>query len=103
MDGAGVLYTDKHPMHVAALIDAVASDRDLQDRIIEGQYDALERLESKDFGGTLLKFVDQMLATPRRPHPPIAFDFWDHVKLQEELEEIWLYRPSAFKALPEEP
>jgi len=46
--------------------------------------------------------VDQMLATPRRPHPPVAFDFWDHVKLQEELEEIWLYRPSAFKALPEE-
>ncbi len=102
MDGAGVLYTDKNPLHVAALIDAITSDRDLQDRIIDGQFAALERLEAKDFGGTLLKFVDQLLATPRRPHPPVAFDFWDHVKLQEELEEIWLYRPSAFKALPEE-
>jgi len=102
MDGAGVLYTDKHPLHVAGLIDAVASDRDLQNRIIDGQYAALDRLAAKDFGGTLLAFVDQLLATPRRPHPPVAFDFWDHVKLQEELEEIWLYRPSAFKALPEE-
>ncbi len=102
MDGAGVLYTDKNPLHVAALIDAITSDRDLQDRIIDGQFAALERLEAKDFGGTLLRFVDQLLATPRRPHPPVAFDFWDHVKLQEELEEIWLYRPSAFKALPAE-
>jgi glycosyltransferase involved in cell wall biosynthesis len=103
MDGAGVLYTNKHPMHVAALIDAVVSDRNLQDRIIDGQYAALDRLEAKDFGGTLLSFVDQMLATPRRPHPPIAFDFWDQMKLQEELEELWVYRPSAFRALPEEP
>ena len=31
-----------------------SSDRDLQDRIIEGQYAALDRLEAKDFGGTLL-------------------------------------------------
>ena len=44
-----------------------------------------------------------MLATPRRPHPPIAFDFWDQMKLQDELEEMWVYRPSAFRALPEEP
>jgi glycosyltransferase involved in cell wall biosynthesis len=103
MDGAGVLYTNKHPLHVAALIDAVVSDRDLQDRIIDGQYAALDRLEAKDFGGTLLSFVDQMLATPRMPHPQVAFDFWDQMKLQEELEELWVYRPSAFKALPEEP
>jgi glycosyltransferase involved in cell wall biosynthesis len=102
MDGAGVLYTNKDPMHVAALIDAVVTDRGLQDRIIDGQYAALDRLEAKDFGGTLLTFVDQMLAMPRREHPPVAFDFWDQVKLQEEMEEIWLYRPSAFKALPEE-
>jgi hypothetical protein len=25
------------------------------------------------------------------------------MKLQEELEELWVYRPSAFKALPEGP
>ncbi len=102
MDGAGVLYTDKQPLHVAALIDAITSDRDLQDRIIDGQFAALDRLEAKDFGGTLLKFVDHMLSTPRRPHPPVAFDFWDQVALREELEEIRAYRPSAFMALPGE-
>lgn len=103
MDGAGVLYTNKDPMHVAALLDAVVSDRDLQDRIIDGQYAALDRLEARDFGGTLLRFVDRMLATPRRPHPPVAFDFWDQVRLREELEELWLERPSAYHALPPAP
>jgi len=100
MDGAGVLYTNKDPMHVAALIDAIVSDRDLNDRIVAGQDAALDRLEARDFGGTLLGFVDQMLATPRRPHPPVAFDFWDQVRRREELEELWLYRPSAYHALP---
>jgi len=103
MDGAGVLYTNKDPMHVAALLDAVVGDRDLRDRIIDGQYAALDRLEARDFGGTLLRFVDRMLATPRRPHPPVAFDFWDQVRLREELEELWLERPSAYHALPPAP
>ncbi len=103
MDGAGILYTDKNPMHVAALIDAVVGDRDLHDRVVAGQDAALDRLEARDFGGTLLRFVDQMLATPRRPHPPVAFDFWDQMRLREELEELYLYRPSAFHALPAEP
>src|SRR4029079_5010138 len=33
MDGAGVLFEDRDPLHVATLIDAVVSDRDLQDRV----------------------------------------------------------------------
>jgi hypothetical protein len=103
MDGAGVLYTDKNPISVAALINAVADDRDLQSRLIEGQDAALDRLEAKDFDGTLLRFVDQMLASPRRPNPPVAFDFWDQVDFADQLEEIKAYRPSAFLALPEEP
>jgi glycosyltransferase involved in cell wall biosynthesis len=101
MDGAGVLFTDKHPMHVAALIDAVISDRPLQDRIVEGQYAALDRLEAKNFGRTLLSFVDQVLASPRRPHPEVAFDFWDQLKRREELDELKLHRPAAFIAQPE--
>ena len=103
MDGAGVLFTNKHPMHVAALIDAVVGDRGLQDRIIDGQYAALNRLEARNFGGALLSFVEQVLAAPRQPHPPIAFDFWDQLKLREELEELWVHRPAAFKALPPDP
>ena len=103
MDGAGVLYTDKSPMHVAALVNAIVDDPALEADIVDGQYAALDRLEAKDFGATLLGFVNQMLATPRRPHPPVAFDFWDQVRQTEELEEIRSYRPSAFLALPEEP
>ena len=103
MDGAGVLYTDKDPLAVAALINAVVDDLDLQAHIIEGQDAALDRLEARDFEGTLLAFVDQLLATPRRPHPPVAFDFWDQGQLAEELEAIKAYRPSAFLALPAAP
>ncbi|HET9704217.1 MAG TPA: glycosyltransferase [Vicinamibacterales bacterium] len=102
MDGAGILFTNKHPMHVAALIDAVMNDRALQDRIIDGQFAALDRMEAKDFGGTLLKFMDQIAASPRVNRPAVAFDFWDQLRLQNELEELWAYRPSAFKALPPE-
>ena len=100
MDGAGVLFTNKHPLHVAALIDAVIGDRGLQDRIIDGQYAALDRLEAKDFAGTLLSFVDQILAAPRRPPHEVAFDFWDQARQWEELEELWVHRPAAFKAVP---
>jgi len=102
MDGAGILFTNKDPLHVAALINAVVEDHALADRIVEGQYAALDRLEAKDFGGTLLRHMDAVLATPRRPHPPVAFDFWDQVDQAEWLDEIKQYRPSAFLALPPE-
>ena len=52
MDGAGILYTEKDPMHLAALINAVTEDPDLVDRIVDGRYAALARLEAKDFAGT---------------------------------------------------
>jgi Glycosyl transferases group 1 len=103
MDGAGVLFTEKDPLHVAALVNAVVDDARLRDRIIEGQDAALDRLAGRDFGGTLLGFVDRMLATPRQPHPPVAFDFWDQTRYADELQEIRQYRPSAFLALPHEP
>lgn len=76
---------------MAALINAVVDDRDLQERIVAGQDAALDRLEARDFAGTLLAFVDQLLATPRRPHPPVAFDFWDQIQVAEELEAIKAY------------
>ena len=103
MDGAGVLYTNKDPLHLAALINAVVDDRGLAERIVDGQNAALDRLEAKDFAGTLLGHVDDVLASPRRPHPPVAFDFWDQVDQAEELDEIKAHRPSAFLALPEDP
>lgn len=103
MDGAGLLYTAKDPLHVAALINAVIEDADLRARVLDAQDVAVERLRRRDFAGTLLGHVDQILAAPRRPPHEVAFDFWDQVQRADELEEIKAYRPSAFLALPDAP
>jgi glycosyltransferase involved in cell wall biosynthesis len=102
MDGGGVLYADKDPARVAALIQSLTDDTRLADRVLLAQDAALDRLRGRDFDGTLLRFVDQALSSPRRPAPALAFDFWRQFKLAEELEEIRQYRPAAFKALPPE-
>jgi hypothetical protein len=103
MDGGGVLYDDKRPHHVAALMDAVISDAALQDEIVAGQLDAVARLQAKDFDGTLLRFVDQILSSPRQGTSHVAFDFWHQFDSFEQLEDLRLDRPSAFAALPEAP
>lgn len=58
MDGAGVLYDNKDPLHVATLMDAVLSDVTAQEDVVRGQVEALERLQSKDFQQALLTFVE---------------------------------------------
>jgi hypothetical protein len=85
------------------LIDAILSNPDLQDEIVDGQLAAVDRLQAKDFDGTLLHFVRQILAAPRQGSPRVAFDFWHQFDASEEVEEIRMYRPGAFKALPEHP
>jgi hypothetical protein len=100
MDGAGVLFTDNSPLHVAELMDAVISDASLQDAIVEGQLAAVDRLRSRDFKATLLGFVDQILSTPRAEPPRVTFDFWHQFDAAEQLEEMRLLRPAAYKALP---
>ena len=101
MDGAGVLFEDKDPMHVAALMDAIGSNTTLQDAIVDDQLAAVDRLRAKDFPGTLLRFVDQILGCPRAPGPHVTFDFWNQFDAAQELEELRLYRPAIYKALPE--
>jgi len=103
MDGAGVLFDDKDPVHVATLMDAVASNTALQDQIVDGQLAAVDRLRSKDFAGTLLGFVEAILSKPRAPEPHVAFDFWGQFDAAQELEELRLYRPAIYQALPVEP
>ncbi len=103
MDGAGVLYETKEPLHVAALMDAVISNHELQDAIVEGQLAAVERLRSRDFAGTLLAFVQDILEGPRAQPPHVAYDFWHQFDAAQALEELRLYRPSIYKALPEAP
>jgi hypothetical protein len=95
-----VLYEDQDPVYVAGLMDAILADTAVQDRIVSEQLEAVRRLRSKDFSGTLLRFVEQILDAPREGAPSVAFDFWQQFDAAEELEEIRLVRPSAFKALP---
>jgi glycosyltransferase involved in cell wall biosynthesis len=103
MDGAGVLFDTKDPMHVARLMDAMLSDRALRDRIVDGQLAAVDRLRSKDFAGSLLGFVDAILTAPRAPQPKVTFDFWGQFDAAQELEELRLYRPAIYQALPPQP
>jgi hypothetical protein len=103
MDGAGILFENRDPIHVAALMDEIISNASLQDQIVDGQLAAVARLQSKDFAGTLLGFVDRILAGPRAPAPRVAFDFWGQFDAAQELEELRMYRPAIFQALPPEP
>jgi glycosyltransferase involved in cell wall biosynthesis len=101
MDGGGVLYEDRDPFRVAALIDAVLSDGTLYDRVIASQDAAVARLAARDFPGLLLRFVEQTLASPRATAPKVAFDFWDQLTAYERLEELRLFRPGIYRGLPE--
>ena len=102
MDGAGVLYDDKDPAAVAALMDAIVSNHELQDAIVREQLAAVSRLQGADFAGTLLGFVEDILSSPRAPKPRVAFDFWEQFDATQELEALRLYRPGIYRALPEE-
>ena len=100
MDGGGILYDTHDPRRVAALMNAVLSDRDLEDRVLAAQDAALDRLRAQDFAALAVRFVERVLASPRRPAAPVAYDFWRQFKLAEELEEVRVHRPAAFRALP---
>jgi L-malate glycosyltransferase len=103
MDGAGVLFRTQQPLEIAALIDTVLEDAQLYHSIVAEQDKALGRLSAKDFEGTLLRCVDQVMKSPRKAAPPIAWDFWDQFRLAEELYELQQYRPAIFRGLPANP
>ncbi len=103
MDGAGVLFEDRDPVAVARLMDAIISDAGLTDVILEGQLAAVERLQARDFAGTLLGLVDRILSGPRAPRPRVTFDFWERFDAAQDLEELRKYRPGLYKALPDPP
>jgi glycosyltransferase involved in cell wall biosynthesis len=102
MDGGGILYTVRDPLRVAALVNEVISDLDLQDQVLDAQDAALARLVGQDFGAMVNRFVEAVLAKPRKPQAVVAFDFWRQFQLAAELEEIRETRPAAFRALPPE-
>jgi glycosyltransferase involved in cell wall biosynthesis len=103
MDGGGILYETQDPRRVAALMDSVLADAELEQRVLRAQDEALDRLRAQDFGRLTVGFVEQVLAAPRRPPARVAYDFWRQFRLAEELEEIRQTRPAAFRALPVSP
>jgi L-malate glycosyltransferase len=100
MDGGGVLFENPDPAEVAMLMDVVAGDHALQERLLATQDAALARMRAKDFAGTLVGFVDQVLAAPRKPAHRVAWDFWQQFETIDRLEAQRLFRPSIYKALP---
>jgi L-malate glycosyltransferase len=100
MDGAGVLYTVKDPAVVAAMVHEVASNEGARARVVEGQVAALGRLLAKDFGGTLLGFVDRVARAPRRQAPEVRPGFWDEVTRAERSEQLRRFRSDVFWAPP---
>src|SRR4030095_2779445 len=100
MDGGGILYGDRTPDHVASLIDAIVSDHSIYDAVIASQDAALARVCARDFAGTLQQYVEQVAQMPRRAQPPVVFDFWDQLRLAEQLDELRQVRPALYEALP---
>jgi hypothetical protein len=84
-------------------MDAVLDDVRLQDAVVASQDASLARLRAKDFGATLLRNVDTLLAAGSRAAPKVAWDFWAQFDQVERLEELRQFRPALFRALPEEP
>jgi glycosyltransferase involved in cell wall biosynthesis len=100
LDGGGILYDTRDPRRVAALMETLVSDADLEERMLLAQDAALDRLRARDFDRLVVGFVEQVLAGARKPPAAVAYDFWRQFKLADELEEIQQTRPAAFRALP---
>jgi L-malate glycosyltransferase len=101
MDGGGVLYETNDPFEIARLVAAVLDDPALEDAVLLSQDAALERLRGRNFGRTLLDFVDRLRRAAPRPAPEVSWDFWAQFDQFERLEELRQFRPAVFQALPE--
>ena len=103
MDGGGVLYTTKDPYEIARIMDGILADPAVSDAIVASQDAALARLRQKDFGATLVRFVEQVREMPARPAPEVPYDFWPMFDQAERLEELRQFRPAIYRALPAPP
>lgn len=101
MDGGGVLYDTTDPGEIARLMEAVLDDQRLEEAVVASQDQALARLLAKDFAGTLLRYVDDLLRRPPRAAPEVAWDFWQQFDQFERFEELRQFRPALYKALPQ--
>ena len=81
-------------------MENILTNTSLQEKILESQDIALQRLLDKDFDATLLSFVRQVMATPYQQECRVTSDFWDQLALADKLEDLRIYRPGIFRALP---
>ena len=100
MDGGGVLYDTKDPFHVARLMAALLDDAELEGAVVRSQDAALARLRARDFDGLLLTYVDGIRALGPKAAPEVAWDFWAQFDEADRLEELRLFRPAVYRALP---
>jgi glycosyltransferase involved in cell wall biosynthesis len=103
MDGGGILYDTTDPRRVAAILNALLSNPSHENDVLSAQDAALTRLLNKDFDSLIVRFVRDVLASPRVSMPSVTPDFWRQFALADELDAIRQTRPSAFRALPFEP
>ena len=77
MDGAGVLYDDKDPVDVAALMDAILSNAALAGpRSSTGSSRPSTACARRTSPARCSASSTQILAAPARAAPEVAFDFW---------------------------
>lgn len=101
MDGGGILYEDRDPLHLARLMSAVIDDSQVEEAVLASQDAALQRLLRRDFDGLLRQFVEEVAAMPPQPAPEVAWDFWQQFDEFERLEELRQFRPAVYQALPQ--
>ena len=95
MDGAGVLFDDKTPAHVARVMDAIISDPALQDRDRAGTTRCGRPSAGQGFRRHAARVRRPHPVESRRAEPKVAFDFWHQFDAAQELEELRLYRPAS--------
>jgi glycosyltransferase involved in cell wall biosynthesis len=103
MDGGGVLYDTTDPQEIARLIEGVLDSADVEAAVLQSQDAALDRLLARNFGETLIRFVEEVSRRSPRQAPEVAWDFWSQFDQFERLEELRQFRPALFKALPNAP
>ena len=93
----------KQQYEIARIMDGILADPAVSDAIVASQDAALARLRQKDFGATLVRFVEQVREMPARPAPEVPYDFWPMFDQAERLEELRQFRPAIYRALPAPP
>jgi hypothetical protein len=102
LDGGGVLYDTTDSDEAAALMHRLLNDDTWLTQVLAAQDAAVTRMNSQDFAGTLMGFVNQVLASPRRPMPAVGVTRQD-LAAMAALQEIRETRPLAYHRLPPPP